>query len=129
MSEFVAGDNPADHTVAEVLAYLTGDEVTGDEHDRVVAAERAGRNRVGIMSGSGVEEPAAPDEVAPVAPAETTEPEVTDLEADAEAQPVSTQPLSAAESIRQTMERLDARKGRNYDEVLSTRGARAHGES
>lgn len=52
---FEAGNDPKDHTVAEVVEYLTGDDVTGDEHERIVQAEREGRNRVGIMSGSGIE--------------------------------------------------------------------------
>lgn len=60
MAKFEAGGNPADHTVAEVNEFLKGDEVTGDEYDRVMAAEREGRNRIGIMSGSGVEAEAAP---------------------------------------------------------------------
>jgi hypothetical protein len=64
MAKFEAGNNPADHTVAEVNEFLKGDEVTGDEYDRVVAAEREGKNRIGIISGSGAEDPA------PVAPAE-----------------------------------------------------------
>lgn len=64
MGKFEAGSNPADHTVAEVNEFLKGDEVTGDEYDRVVAAEREGKNRIGIISGSGAEDPA------PVAPAE-----------------------------------------------------------
>jgi hypothetical protein len=67
MAKFEAGNNPADHTVAEVNEFLRGDEVTGDEHDRVMQAEREGRNRIGIMSGSGQEEPAP---IAPEAPVE-----------------------------------------------------------
>lgn len=60
MAKFAAGNDPADHTVAEVVEYLNGDEVTGDEHERIVAAEREGKNRVGIMSGSGVDTPTEP---------------------------------------------------------------------
>lgn len=56
MGKFEAGHDPADHTVAEVNEFLKGEDVTGDEYDRVVQAEREGRNRVGIISGSGVEE-------------------------------------------------------------------------
>lgn len=57
MSKFEAGGNPADHTVAEVTEFLKGDEVTGDEYDRVMAAERAreGGGRVGILNLSGQE--------------------------------------------------------------------------
>lgn len=41
-----AGDDPADYTVAEVNAYLaTADD---DEHERVLDAEVAGKNRTGI---------------------------------------------------------------------------------
>lgn len=64
MAKFEVGNNPADHTVAEVNEFLKGDEVTGDEYDRVVQAERDGKNRIGIISGSGQED------AAPVAPAE-----------------------------------------------------------
>ncbi|MET9313820.1 hypothetical protein ABZX12_18565 [Kribbella sp. NPDC003505] len=59
MGKFEAGSNPADHTVAEVNEFLNGGDVTGDEYDRVVQAEREGKNRVGIISGSGQEETAA----------------------------------------------------------------------
>lgn len=64
MGKFETGSDPANHTVAEVNEFLKGDEVTGDEYDRVMEAERAGKNRVGIISGSGQE-----DTAAPVAPA------------------------------------------------------------
>lgn len=60
MSKFEAGNDPANHTVAEVTEFLKGDEVTGDEYDRVISAERGNRNRVGIISGSGQESPAEP---------------------------------------------------------------------
>lgn len=55
MSKFEVGNDPADHTVAEVTEFLKGDEVTSDEYDRVIAAERAGKGRSGIISGSGQE--------------------------------------------------------------------------
>lgn len=77
MGKFEAGGNPADHTVAEVTEFLKGDDVTGDEYDRVLAAERdrEGGGRVGILNLSGVEtpveapaepvgEPAGPNEAA-----------------------------------------------------------------
>lgn len=64
MGKFETGNDPANHTVAEVNEFLKGDEVTGDEYDRVVTAEREGKNRIGIISGSGQED------AAPVAPAE-----------------------------------------------------------
>lgn len=72
MGKFQAGDNPADHTNAEVVEFLTGDECTPDEYDRVMEAERSGRNRVGILNGTGADEPApvAPDEDAPAGPNE-----------------------------------------------------------
>lgn len=72
MGKFEAGHDPADHTVAEVNEFLKGDEVTGDEYDRVVASEREGKNRIGIISGSGQEDPApvAPAEDAPAGPNE-----------------------------------------------------------
>jgi len=58
MAKFKAGDDPADHTNAEVVEFLTGDECTPDEYDRVMQAERDNRNRVGILNGTGAEEPA-----------------------------------------------------------------------
>lgn len=70
MAKFEAGNDPADHTVAEVVEFLKSDDVTGDEYDRVVQAEREGRNRVGIMSGSGVEETAAEPIADPAGPNE-----------------------------------------------------------
>lgn len=58
MAKFQAGDDPADHTNAEVVEFLTGNDCTPDEYDRVMQAEREGKNRVGILSGSGAEDPA-----------------------------------------------------------------------
>lgn len=62
MAKFEAGNDPANHTVAEVAEFLKSDEITGDEYDRVVEAERQGKNRVGIMNGTGVEEAPAADQ-------------------------------------------------------------------
>jgi len=59
MAKFEAGNDPANHTVAEVAEFLKSDEITGDEYDRVVEAERQGKNRVGIMNGTGVEDATA----------------------------------------------------------------------
>lgn len=60
MSQFEAGNNPADHTVREVMDYLTGpQEIPSGEYDRIMTAEREGKARVGILSGSGQEEVAA----------------------------------------------------------------------
>lgn len=52
MAKFESGNDPAEHTVPEVVDFLKGDEVTGDEYDRVIEAERGrdGGGRVGIMS-------------------------------------------------------------------------------
>lgn len=57
---FQAGDNPNDFTVSQVVAFLKSDDVTGDEYDRVVQAEREGQGRVGIINLSGTEN-SAPD--------------------------------------------------------------------
>lgn len=75
MAKFEAGNNPADHNVAEVVEYLKGDDVTGDEYDRVLQAEREreGGGRVGILNLSG-SETAAPEPDSPPADAEVTEP-------------------------------------------------------
>jgi hypothetical protein len=59
MSAFLTGDDPADHTNAEVVEFLKGDDCTPDEYERVMAAERGNRNRTGIMNLTGSEEPAA----------------------------------------------------------------------
>lgn len=68
MSKFEAGNDPAKHTVAEVVEFLNGDDVTGDEYERVMAAERENRARPGIISLSGQEtaeaEPVSGDEAA-----------------------------------------------------------------
>lgn len=69
MGKFEAGSDPANHTVAEVVEFLQGDEVTVDEHDRVVQAEREGKGRVGIISGSGAAEVPAAEPEAPADPA------------------------------------------------------------
>jgi hypothetical protein len=55
MTQFQAGDNPADHTVKEVVDFLKGGEATPDEYDRVMQAEREGSNRLGIINLSGSE--------------------------------------------------------------------------
>lgn len=126
---FKAGDNPNDFTVPQVVKFLKGDDVTGDEYDRVMQAEREGQGRVGIINLSGAEtEPPAETETteqpAPVAPAET---ETTDDDEEAE-EDEAPEPVSADEAVRQAQARIDARRGRNFDEVLQTRGDRAHGE-
>lgn len=66
MAQFEAGNNPADHTVREVLDYLTGgSEIPPGEYDRIMTSEREGQDgkpgkgRVGILSGSGQEEEVA----------------------------------------------------------------------
>lgn len=125
---FKAGDNPNDFTVPQVVKFLKGDDVTGDEYDRVMQAEREGQGRLGIINLSGAEtEPLAETETeteppAPVAPTETETPDEDDAEDEAP------EPLSAEDAVRQAQARIDARRGRNYDEVLQTRGDRAHGE-
>lgn len=128
---FKAGDNPHDFTVPQVVKFLQGDDVTGDEYDRIMQAEREreGGGRLGILnlSGSETEPPADPEppkDPAPVAPAET---ETADDEDDAE-EDKAPEPVSADEAVRQAQARIDARRGRNFDEVLQTRGDRAHGE-
>lgn len=60
MSKFQTGDDPADHTNAEVVEFLKGDEATPDEYERVMAAERGNRARSGILNLTGTDEPAAP---------------------------------------------------------------------
>lgn len=55
MAEFVAGNDPADHTVSEVNEFLRNGDPTADEYERVINAEREGKGRVGIISGSGAE--------------------------------------------------------------------------
>jgi hypothetical protein len=130
MAKFEAGNDPAEHTVSEVVEFLKGEDATPDEYDRVMQAEREreGGGRLGIINLSGTEPdpaPVAPDETpeappadpAPVAPLEETE---DDDEAPA--------PQSAEDAVRQAQARIDARRGRNYDEVLQTRGDRPHGE-
>lgn len=64
MGKFETGNDPADHTNREVVDFLTGDEATPDEYERVLAAERGNRARVGILNLTGTEDSA------PVAPAE-----------------------------------------------------------
>jgi hypothetical protein len=77
MAQFEAGHSPADHTVREVVDFLKGEDVTPDEYDRVMQAERErdGGGRVGILNLSGeesapvagadvVEDPAGPNEAA-----------------------------------------------------------------
>lgn len=74
MSKFETGNDPADHTNAEVVDFLNGEEVTPDEYERVMAAERGNRARVGILNLTGsdeapadaavVDEPAGPNEAA-----------------------------------------------------------------
>ena len=73
MAEFVAGNDPADHTVTEVNEFLRNGDPTADEYERVIESERAGRGRVGIISGSGAEAdpfPAAVDGEGPAGPNE-----------------------------------------------------------
>jgi septal ring factor EnvC (AmiA/AmiB activator) len=48
MAEFQAGDNPADHSVEEINAYLARDDVDAAEKQRVVDAEAAGKNRSSV---------------------------------------------------------------------------------
>jgi hypothetical protein len=75
MGQFQAGDNPADHTVKEVVDFLKGDDATPDEYDRVMQAERErdGGGRLGIINLTGTEDtapastgdaPAGPNEAA-----------------------------------------------------------------
>lgn len=66
MSKFETGNDPADHTNAEVVDFLKGDEATPDEHERVLEAERSNRARVGILNLSGSDEPAAEPAADPV---------------------------------------------------------------
>jgi hypothetical protein len=54
---FEAGSDPADFTNDQVVAFLKSDDVTGDEYDRVMQAERDGRGRVGILNLSGDADP------------------------------------------------------------------------
>lgn len=68
MAKFEAGNDPADHTNAEVVEFLKGDEVTSDEYDRVMEAERGNRARVGILNLTGV------DDTAPVSVEEAAGP-------------------------------------------------------
>lgn len=65
MAKFEAGADPANHTNAEVVEFLTGNDCTPDEYDRVMTAEREGRNRVGILNGSGAEEASASETAGP----------------------------------------------------------------
>jgi hypothetical protein len=60
MSQFQAGDNPADHTVREVVDYLKGEDATPDEYERVMQAEREreGGGRLGIINLTGADDPA-----------------------------------------------------------------------
>lgn len=58
MAQFVAGNDPAEHTNQEVTDYLKSDDCTPDEYERVMEAERSGRNRVGILNLTGEEAPA-----------------------------------------------------------------------
>ncbi|HEY9416204.1 MAG TPA: hypothetical protein VIQ30_15700 [Pseudonocardia sp.] len=57
MAKFKAGNDPADHTVSEVVEYLKSDDATPDEYDRVMTAERdrSGGGRLGILNLSGAE--------------------------------------------------------------------------
>jgi hypothetical protein len=55
MAKFAAGDDPADHTVREVVDYLKGDDATPDEYERVMEAERQGGGRLGIINLTGTE--------------------------------------------------------------------------
>lgn len=72
MAKFQPGGDPGEHTVAEVNEYLRNGDPTADEYERVIEAERAGKGRVGIISGSGAESdpfpvgegPAGPNEAA-----------------------------------------------------------------
>lgn len=74
MSKFETGNDPADHTNAEVVDFLTGNDATPDEYERVMQAERDGRGRVGILNLTGAPEgadvpadgtePAGPNEAA-----------------------------------------------------------------
>jgi len=43
-----AGFDPADHTISEIWDHL---DANPDERDAVIAAERAGRNRAGVVDG------------------------------------------------------------------------------
>lgn len=92
MGVFQAGDDPADHNVAEVVDYLKGD-VSPEERDRVTEAERGGKNRVGIMSGSGVEAPADEGE----APA-SLGPDEAKTEAEQEAHAATAAAVEAAQA-------------------------------
>jgi hypothetical protein len=70
---FREGDDPQLFTVAQVNKYLGG-ELHDLERERVLNSERDGRNRIGIMSGSGVEDEAPADAEVPVAPPEDSLP-------------------------------------------------------
>lgn len=70
MSKFVTGNDPADHTNAEVVDFLNGEDVTPDEYERVLEAERGNRARVGILNLSGSDEPAADPVTDPAGPNE-----------------------------------------------------------
>lgn len=56
MAQFETGNDPADHTNAEVVDFLTGNDATPDEYERVMQAERDGRGRVGILNLTGAPE-------------------------------------------------------------------------
>lgn len=90
MGKFQAGDDPADHTNAEVVEFLTGDDCTPDEYDRVMDAERSNRNRVGILNGTGTEEASEPEQEPAADPEPAPEPEPDD--ADPEPNPLQMQP-------------------------------------
>lgn len=70
MSKFETGNDPADHTNAEVVDFLNGEDVTPDEYERVLEAERGNRARVGILNLSGSDEPAADPVADPAGPNE-----------------------------------------------------------
>lgn len=73
MSKFETGNDPADHTNAEVVDFLTGNDATPDEYERVMQAERDGRGRVGILNLTGAPEGAdvpAADGAEPAGPNE-----------------------------------------------------------
>jgi len=124
MAKFEAGSDPADHTVAEVVEFLKSDEITGDEYDRVVQVEREGRNRVGIMSGSGVEDPPADPPEAPAVLDPTAEPAVTpDEPVDPDDEPTTEQgahDMAIANLSKEAYNALPADRREGSDPVRDT---------
>jgi len=97
MAKFEAGNDPANHTVAEVVEYLTGNDATPDEYDRVMQAEREGKNRVGIISGSGTES-VAPLETPTGEPAAGPNEAATGQESPADQAKTSSDPNASGDS-------------------------------